>query len=242
MSVILVRVTTFNPEGNTAGRINWRRQVVEAIIVANGVFGRCGIIIRTSDFRQVGVPQSGRRLTQDIRHALPDNVSPQARRQMFNVYRALARAGGEEFALRAADVVPLQIGQGIVNAEARSILQMNRARGQVATYWVPRIIAPVSSGQTVCEPMYSNIPTSLEGIFIKNDAPPATLAHELGHLLMRCMHCEAPVQHQSRTVCNCASRDNLMHGRADTRRNTNLNGEQVRHLRNTATMSGYLRG
>lgn len=102
MSVIHVRVTTFNPEWSSVGRINWRSQVTNAIIAANSVFGRHGIIIRPSDFYQVDARQSGRRLTQDIRHNLPDNVSLQVRRQMFNVSRAQARVWGGEFALRVA--------------------------------------------------------------------------------------------------------------------------------------------
>jgi hypothetical protein len=209
--------------------------------MANNIFSRHGVTFRLSDFLQVRPEESDRRLTEDLRHALPDSVSPDQQRQMMEAARAQARAWGGEFALSAALVVPLRIGQGVVSPEARAILRMNRFPGQVATYWVPRIIAPESSGQTVCEPMYSNIPTSLEGIFIKNGAPPTTLAHELGHLLMRCMHCQAPVQHRLHPVCDCASEDNLMHWSAETRKHTNLNDEQERHLRNTATLSGYLR-
>lgn len=58
----------------------------------------------------------------------------------------------------------------------------------------------------------------------------------------RCSTCHEPKLASGAESLPCASRDNLMHGNGDTRRNTNLNEEQVRHLRNTATLSGYLMG
>ena len=242
MSIIQVRVTTFDPGGGSAERIDWRGQVTRAITQANRVYSRHGITFHPTDYLEIGSTQSGRRLTHDIRSALPEGVSPTVRRQLFRSYMSQARAWGGEFALRAAEVVPIRNGMGVATSEAFNILEMNRVAGQVATYWVPRIISPASSGQTICAPMYANFPLGLEGIFIKNGASPQTLAHELGHLLMRCMHCQAPKQHHALDVCECASTQNLMHGDGDARSdNPTLNEGQVRHLRITAGSTGYLR-
>jgi hypothetical protein len=251
MPTIVVRVSILPAN---AGSFN--EQIDRAISTACSIFGLHGISVGESGRTVLDSGLLTRDLQDEAVRLSGISGRPIAEEVAFLEGTGATREASRQTA-RAAMVAAQGYGDGFAGNEARGILSQNRVVGEVATYWVPRLLAGTSSsaGHTVCAPFYPDIPAGLEGIFIRQGAPAPTLAHELGHLLMRAGHCALPDSHEGRTetvsrgaappiqrACHCARPMNLMHEAGDTRTGSSLTGEQVRRLLRVGFASGYLRG
>ncbi len=244
MRTVLIRVTTLNvenPPPGTAFASQWDSLIHDSMRVARRAFRRARVRVRLSNRRDLPIRTSLRLLTTDVmlqaghpsrfKDTLEDHdlagIREYQRLKRLNIYAPHYLQ--QEYFAYIASIQARRVGEGIISSEARAILGQNRVPGEVCTYWVPGISSPSqATGETVFAPFYSRV-EGVEGIFIAQHARDDTLAHELGHLLMRISHCSRPDQH--RLVCQCAGRDNLMHWSGNQRRGRELSDAQRECIR-----------
>jgi hypothetical protein len=256
MASITIRITTFTVRpprpGHRVGE-QWNELIDRSFVRAGEIYGRHGITIRRGRRVDHGVEFSRQVLTRDhYLHGRDIGYSP---RRMFReqneageaAYRRSVAEGrprehyrDAEYWVRVANCVAYRAGGGTVAREALQILTLNNNPGEVATYWVPGITNPEgSAADTACSPMYGNVRV-FEGIFIGPTSGRDTLAHELGHILMRCGHCADP-DHDP-PGCDCAGRSNLMHAIGYEDRGTELTEGQVIRLKREGALSRFIAG
>ena len=237
---IRVRVTTLNyqeqPRGDAIGR-HWNQRVNTAIDSANQVFSPHGIYVVRSRRRDLGVDHSRSLLTSDIRAA----AAPGRYRATVEDWHDRGRSQYEEsgsvhhlsrayWANVSQMAMAFESGAGLAGSEVRAILRLNRAPREVATYWVPGISSShEATAHTFFGPLYSDINRTNEGILMAPHAGSDTLAHELGHLLMRAGH--RSFQPPNGEQEGSAGPDNIMHSRGDLRTGRNLTAGQLREIR-----------
>ena len=261
MSLISAQVTILNPFGGSEGQ-SWRsgvdRHIRESFETADEILGARDIHVR-----QCGPPAvidtvtSQQMLTRDIR--LMVGPDPAAYQRAFNQanaegeqrYRELRTAGIEAPHHRHSEYfvntgLSYGVGTGLASGEALEILRLTRRNRCVAVYWVPGISG--ATALSLYRPFYSNVGVQEEGILMRPGTGPDTLAHEIGHLLMRCGHCSEPDDDSHAAGCECAGPDNLMHGSGDVRAAPTgrlrlrqfFTREQAVRLRREAAQAGYL--
>lgn len=239
---INVRVTTLNHRddsfGRTAGSM-WNSTVRDAFREANRILSPFGLAVVMTNRSDMAVVPSRRYLTADIRQqARRGNLDYSwcqrmrheagvasyygARREGYNLPHLLSR---EYFVDIAEVVATVRTPIGVASSEALRILALNRAPGEIATYWVPGLEDPNSSGHSLCQPIYSNVPRNREGIFMAPHAPADTLAHEIVHILTRAGHCS--FSGPNGTYEGSAGPDNLMHHDGSARTGHNLTQGQI---------------
>lgn len=244
MPTVRIRVTTFNVEempDNMRPGFLWDPFIQDSMRLANRTFRQAHVRVRLSNRTDLRPQRSRQLLTTDVliqagSRSRFEATLNQHHREGVREYQRLKRTGRaaphylyQEYFAQVASVEARRVGQGMIGSEARAILGENRASGEVCTYWVPGISCPSqATGETVFAPFYSHV-GGLEGILISRHARPDTLAHELGHLLMRISHCSRPDQH--RPECQCAGRDNLMHWSGNQRRGRDLSEAQRDRIR-----------
>jgi hypothetical protein len=239
MPSIRLRISILNPE-NTPG---WGNAIDKAVQAARRIFGPHGIVIQES--ARSTLPESEFLLTRDIRDQAA-TLSRQSGRSAQQEYEFLAgmHSSSQLHTLNVADRASQDIGDGIPSSEALNIMTKNRVRGEVPIYWAPALLAGGEScaGHTVCRPFYTGLPANGEAIFMGRNAPDPTLAHELGHFLMRAGHCIDPDRHEATKGCQCADPNNLMHRFGSDRRGYNLTTQQKERLLRMGARNGYVSG
>jgi hypothetical protein len=248
MPMISVQTTILNPFLDTPGnrqRSTWSADVHSKIArgfqVANMILGCQGIHVQpVGSPNEIDAATSERYLCSEYSQpyfpggpapspALQNQLRQQDRQEGASDYQDLQRRGvtaphqlQREYWVGVSGVSsfadPNPVGQ-----DALQILALTHRLDCVQVYWVPGMRA--GAGVAVMNPPNANVNRDLEGIFIAPHGGPTTLAHELGHLLMRCGHCIDPEHHQA--DCPCAPADNLM-GASEEARNIPSQGDRMR--------------
>jgi hypothetical protein len=130
---------------------------------------------------------------------------------------------------------------GVASMEALQILGLNRARNQVAVYWVPGMRHPIATGHTLFAPIYRNVPPSREGIFIRPTDHAETFAHELGHLFTRAGHIAFKDSPEDFGPEGDLPVENLMYPDGGERTGTVLTENQRTRILRYARRHGYIR-
>jgi len=158
-----VRIATLNPTGSAA---DWDTKLDASFDKANQVFNPHRIEIVQGHRDDLDATR-----TRNILRMLED--------------RFIRESGGPR--LSAPATFRLDDVEGTtfpLTEEVVALLAENRGRRhEVCSYWVPNATA---FGKCYHRREYRGLRN--EGVYVRRNSPEVTLAHELGHLLMRCYH------------------------------------------------------
>jgi hypothetical protein len=252
MPAAAVRATTFQIRYQDAllTERQWDAEIRRAVAAANGVFRAHGISFALSQTTHLSEEASMALLTRSVEEeSRAEGISRDAyfqRERRLDSYVQQSRTGARGpfryggFLVRA---FPMSAAATSATAprpasqEVLDILQLNRAAGEIATYWVPGF----NSGYhgLTCMPEFNpGVSRAREGILISFGAARDILAHEIGHLLMRAGHCT--FEGADGATEGSAPATNLMHRDNEFRTGTALTAGQVRRM--LAEGRDYLRG
>ncbi len=246
-----IRATTFQIryQGALLTASQWEAEIRRALRCANEIFRRHDLDFVLSNMTHLSDAASMTLLTQSVRQesrveGISSSVYFQRERRQ-DAYTHQARSGATGsfnyggFLLRA---FPLSAAAGSgtpdrpASREALDMLRLNRAAGEIATYWIPGFNSGYH-GLTYLPEFNPGVLRWNEGIFISYGTGRDILAHELGHLLMRAGHCS--FDGPGGTVEGSAPPENLMHRDNDMRTGTNLTSGQIQRM--LAQGADYLR-
>jgi hypothetical protein len=191
--------------------------IEESIGRARVIFGSEQVSLRESDRIREQRTESQRLLTRDaLDAARAQGGTPQLQEERYRELRRWAALGGQEYILHVASESASDANRGLATPEAMAIIRQYWAPNQVLVVWAPQLVTPGgASGHTVCRPYYRNLPNYVEAVFMTTRGSTTTFAHEMGHVLMHCGHCESPGADP--VNCSCARPGNLMFGDGDLR-------------------------
>lgn len=226
MPTAIIRATTFQIRyrGTLLTSRQWDAEIRRAFRSANEIYGKYNIHFTLSNVTHLSNEASMTLLTQSVRQESsaegisPDTYFQRERRLSRHTQRTRAGVTGTfdygGFLLRAFPLNTSEALRRAASREALGILKLNRAPGEIATYWVPGFNSNYY-GLTYMSEFNSGISRANEGIVMSYQAGQDILAHEIGHLLMRAGHCtfEGPNGENE----GSAPSSNLMHRDNDVR-------------------------
>lgn len=204
---IKLRILTLNPVPDPLGReigSRWSNKIGMVFSAANAVFNRMCVRLLLTHRVDYPVEQSRRLLNEYYDNIANDENAEQSARdflleQSVSSYRyEFSRQQGVEdpnlvhshwYVRLREEAGSSRDTRQVATEEALNILRLNRERNEICVYFVPGTTSPASAGQSFFSELWSNITSQNEGIFISRNARYNTLAHEMGHLLMRIAHC-----------------------------------------------------